>query len=625
MSMFNLSNMPIARKIGLSLGLLILLCIGLTGYALDRITILSGNTAHLATVEAGAARLAAGMNENLSKMQQLGFETIVESDPVRRATLPGEIEQEIAVFDVRMREMQALVKGRDDANLATVQADMSAYEAALKKSAAFALANDKKAAEEMIQGVAGPLYDRVDTALDGLTATKRKALDAGTLDAASISSTAFWSMTMIAVIGLISIGGLAIAVVRRQIVRPLGTITGMMGILASGDNDIDVPGTDRQDEIGGIARAVLVFRDAAIAKREGEAAKQRADAEQKLVVDRLAGGLAQLSNGDLTTQMAGFPSSYAGLEVDFNNAVEGLRLTMTAIAATSGSIRTGASEVDQASGDLSRRTEQQAASLEETAAAMDQINSNVRQTAENSAKANVAVGQAKIDAEKSGEIVRETVMAMNGIEHASQEISEIISVIDGIAFQTNLLALNAGVEAARAGDAGRGFAVVASEVRALAQRAADAAKDVKTRILASSAQVENGVKLVGETGKSLGRICQRVDEVSSLVHDIAAAAQEQSSSLQQVNTAVGDMDNVTQRNAAMVEECAAAARSLATEAEDLVARVDRFSLGDSKAAPAWAPLSAVPRKAPSRAAASRPAAIGNLALAPQPEEDWTEF
>jgi methyl-accepting chemotaxis protein len=251
---------------------------------------------------------------------------------------------------------------------------------------------------------------------------------------------------------------------------------------------------------------------------------------------------------------------------------------MKAIAANTKGVRSGAGEITEASDDLSRRTEQQAASLEETAAALDQITEAVRRSAANAGDARDTVSAAKTGAERSGDVVRDTVTAMTGIEQSSRQIGNIISVIDEIAFQTNLLALNAGVEAARAGDAGRGFAVVATEVRALAQRSADAAREIKHLISASGREVENGVKLVGETGKALERIVAQVIKLDSLVGDIATAAQEQATGLNQVNTAVNQMDQLTQQNAAMVEESTAASHSLAGEAEELARLVGQFRI-----------------------------------------------
>ena len=253
-------------------------------------------------------------------------------------------------------------------------------------------------------------------------------------------------------------------------------------------------------------------------------------------------------------------------------------------------MRSGSDEIADASDSLARRTEQQAASLEETAAALEEITATVRRTAEGASHARSVVAGAKTDAETGGEVVGRAIVAMNAIATSSRAITQIIGVIDEIAFQTNLLALNAGVEAARAGDAGRGFAVVAQEVRALAQRSAEAAKEIKGLISASTRQVGEGVDLVGQTGEALGRIVGQVAEINTVVTDIAASAQEQASGLQQINVAIAQMDQVTQQNAAMVEESTAASHALAREAGDLDRLMGRFQVGlDVTAAP---PMSA---------------------------------
>ncbi len=289
----------------------------------------------------------------------------------------------------------------------------------------------------------------------------------------------------------------------------------------------------------------------------------------------------------------------------------------------------GTQEISTASNDLSRRTEQQASSLEETAAALDEITATVKKAAEGATHARKVVAGTKVDAEKSGEVVRKAVEAMGGIEKSSQQISQIIGVIDEIAFQTNLLALNAGVEAARAGDAGRGFAVVASEVRALAQRSAEAAKEIKGLISTSTTQVGQGVQLVAETGKSLERIMAKVAEINTVVSEIAAGAQEQATGLQQVNTAVNEMDKVTQQNAAMAEEATAAGRSLAQEAEQLTGLVGQFQLGNVGRVPAGAagrhqggagalarPRQGAMRRPPSASSRRRPAATAQPSASP---------
>jgi methyl-accepting chemotaxis protein len=393
--------------------------------------------------------------------------------------------------------------------------------------------------------------------------------------------------------------------VRAWITMPLKQQLGTMGRLSSGDHETEVAGADRRDEIGAIGRAVQVFKDAGVEKLRLEAeteehraakdaARQRREAEREtaakqltFVIESLGTGLEKLSTGDLLFRLStAFDAAYEKLRGDFNVAMEKLQETMKAIASNTQGVRSGAGEITQASDDLSRRTEQQAASLEETAAALDEITATVRKTAENATEARNTVATAKSDAEHSGDVVREAVEAMGGIETSSKQIGNIIGVIDEIAFQTNLLALNAGVEAARAGDAGRGFAVVATEVRALAQRSADAAKEIKTLISTSGQQVETGVKLVGETGRTLTRIVEQVARLNGLIADIAASAQEQATGLNEVNTAVNQMDQVTQQNAAMVEQATAASHSLAGEAAELARLVGQFQIGQLAEAPA---------------------------------------
>ncbi len=414
----------------------------------------------------------------------------------------------------------------------------------------------------------------------------------------------------------------------RAIAAPVVAMTAAMRRLASGDNSIEVPAVGRKDEVGEMAAAVLTFKEAAIEKLRLEAEKARTAEEDRVTVEALGKGLAAMAGGDLTHRFTtDVPARAAELKANFNSAIQQLQDAMAVVVANVRSIRSGSSEISQAADDLSRRTEQQAASLEETAAALDQITATVNKTAAGARQASDVVQAARGDAHKSGEVVRDAVSAMSAIEQSAQQISQIIGVIDEIAFQTNLLALNAGVEAARAGDAGRGFAVVASEVRALAQRSAEAAKEIKTLISASTAQVSTGVSLVGQTGEALNRIVERVVEINGLVTEISASAQEQATGLQQVNTAVNQMDQVTQQNAAMVEESTAASHSLAQEADALAASVARFRIGDS-AAETPVPVRPTQRPAARTVTAMRTTGGPGLsaALKPVAEEDgWEEF
>jgi methyl-accepting chemotaxis protein len=437
-------------------------------------------------------------------------------------------------------------------------------------------------------------------------------------------------------------------VIARGLSGRIGALLAVMDKLIGGDTSPEVPHLTDSNETGRIAATVEAFKQSLVdgermraeakaqeakaeeARKAQEAERAATAREQSQVVDGLATGLERLAGGVLTFRLSEpFAQAYEKLRADFNAAMEQMQGTIAEVASNSTGVRTASTEISQASDNLSRRTEQQAASLEETAAALDEITATVRKTAEGAGQARDAVGAARADAERSGVVVRDAVAAMSEIESSAQQISQIIGVIDEIAFQTNLLALNAGVEAARAGDAGRGFAVVASEVRALAQRSADAAKEIKALISASSQQVDRGVSLVGETGKVLERIVTQVTQINGVVSEIAASAEEQSTGLQQVNTAVNQMDQVTQQNAAMVEEATAASHALTSEADTLARLISRFELG-AKAKAAAAPTAQTPAHAPAAqrtvTALKTTGTRGGAAPALQVNEDsWDEF
>ena len=443
----------------------------------------------------------------------------------------------------------------------------------------------------------------------------------GVLLAAQGQTTPAYALGFIALVS----GAVTNAFAGRIISEPYVATVERMEQLAAGDLDGPIQHSDHEDCIGRMVAAMHAFRENARVVRANAASHEQ-------VVTTLAEGLSRLAEGDLQYRITGsFPADYERLRGDFNRAMDSLSDAMASVTRTSRSIHAGTTEIRSATQDLSQRTEEQAASLEESATAMNEITGMVKETAQSAAQVTTAINDAHREASEGGRVVQKAVNAMGAIEKSAQEITQIINVIDGIAFQTNLLALNAGVEAARAGDAGKGFAVVANEVRALAQRSADAAKDIKALIMTSAQEVDQGVSLVGETGSMLSRIVTRVGDISTLISSISESAETQAAGLQQVNAAVSDMDKVTQQNAAMVEQSTAAARSLANEADELARLVARFRLAGDAASSVMA--EGVRRASPPAAAsrpAARPAAVpavaGNLAIAvAADDDDWAEF
>jgi methyl-accepting chemotaxis protein len=477
-------------------------------------------------------------------------------------------------------------------------------------------------------------------------------------------------------VSILIVVGLFLLALRTIVTRPLGDLTARIKRLDEGDLETGVPHRARTDTVGVVANALESFRISAMQKREAEleATRQRAafEAERERnetetlrtakareeAMETVGDALRRLARGDLTVQIEQIDHAFASLQEDFNAAVKSLGETLSDITDATQSVSGSSGEIAKAADDLSRRTEQQAASLEETAAALDQITQTVRASAQRAEEADRMVVDATTGARNSRAVVGDAITAMERIETSSTQISQIIGVIDDIAFQTNLLALNAGVEAARAGEAGKGFAVVAQEVRELAQRSAAAAKEIKDLIRKSGEEVGMGVAHVNKTGASLEQIERHVHMIKDHIAAIVTSAREQSAGLQEINTAVNQMDQVTQQNAAMVEQTNAACVSLEEQAQSLRGLVGRFEMAGrgsmvshgyerrAASAASSAPVSRRPtapapvransaavatRESPARALGRKLAgAFGGggsaaTAAASTEEEGWTEF
>lgn len=409
---------------------------------------------------------------------------------------------------------------------------------------------------------------------------------------------------LLSVIGCIALALLASMVlaarwIRSHIVAPLAESSDGMRAMAAGNYDLAVAGVERIDEIGVMAKSMLVFRDA------GRAQKATALAQAE-VVEGLSSALGKLAQGDLTFRLERpFAPEYEALRSAFNTAIGELEEVVGSVSAAASGVFSSTSEIRTASDDLARRNEHQAAQLEETAAAMEEATGDVEVSAASIRDIQRVVCEIDAKTSEGAQIVERTIAAMGAIEASAGQINAITGVIDHIAFQTSLLALNAGVEAARAGEAGKGFAVVANEVRALAERAGEAAKDIKALVGDSSAQVAQGSALVNETGVYFGEIAREVGGVTGATGAVTDRAAAQATNLRQVNVAIGEMDKMTQQNAAMVEQSSAAARSLFEEAQalaDIVARFRHSGGAERAEAGEESTVTTLRRAAPGRAA-----------------------
>jgi methyl-accepting chemotaxis protein len=572
-----------------------------SAYSLERLKAVNGTVAEIVNIRMPTLEKAKNIEVRLGDIRTAYRNHILLRDSAAKLAATRLIDASVKLFDENSAGFEKLSSDeQEQALLAKIRTDFAAYIEQGKDVLALSERGKEDEAAVMLRSV---MMKRAEALRNNAAAlaelTKKSSQRAYSSAEQSFSVSFALAVGSVTVLLVMIIG--AIWFVVASVAKPVERITSAMRTLATGDTAKPIPFAGRADEIGEMAEAVEVFRKNALenTRLEAEAVESRVRGEREqqrhaqeqmqraMAMEQatlgLGMGLRHLAQGDLGFRLLeAFTPDFEQLRADFNSAAETLRQTLSEVARTTGSIDNGSIEISGSVDDLSRRTEQQAAALEETAAALDQITVNVTQSAKRAEEARQAAQMASQSTDKSSTIVAEAVDAMVKIESSSEQISGIIGVIDEIAFQTNLLALNAGVEAARAGEAGKGFAVVAQEVRELAQRSATAAREIKSLIQQSNIDVESGVRLVKDTGEALRTIEGHVRAINANMGAIATSAKEQSAGLGQVNTAVNQMDQVTQQNAAMVEETNAASASLAAEANRLRELVNRFSLGDTR-------------------------------------------
>ena len=622
-----LSDLSIARKVGL-----LVLLMGIAAGTIATVGSRGLTSLGAALQDTGAreevAREAMDLRIDVIAISRMTYQLAMA--PEKAADFAAETEKRAGEMLDRLPKIASTADAEEQKLLEGVRASLTPYFDEIRAMVAVAAQKgDDRAAILAALDKALEGQKAVTAALKEYTTYSAETLSASR--AVAISRSATTQVLLLATAFVCIVAGMLFSMLfaRNGIVHPIQRLTGVMSNLAAGKLDDEIPGTERKDEIGAMARTLDVFRANEMQMREMEAQEAALQAQSKDLqsnistivaaaaagdfsrritksyededLSRFAGSvnelvenvdrgvsevrrvIASLSHADLTQEMAGhFQGDFAELQANVNGAMLTLRSTMGGILSTAGTITGNSRELSAAADQLAHRTEQQAASLEETAAALEEITTTVKTSTARAIEASEIVRETKESAEKSGDIVQSAIDAMGRIEQSSQKISQIISVIDEIAFQTNLLALNAGVEAARAGEAGRGFAVVAQEVRELAQRSANAAKEIKTLINASAGEVKGGVSLVLSTGDVLSEIKDLVNRVNDHVVSITRAAQEQSAALGEINTAVNQMDQMTQQNAAMVEETTAASQVLASEAAQLQTALSQFHIGEER-------------------------------------------
>ena len=640
-------RMRISGKIFFGVGCLILMGAGITGFAAYNLYILTNSIRHFAYNAAAAVERSVSAEQHMSRIHRYSY-YLSDSNSAVAQSSREQIRREQTALAADIIELKPMLSSEDERLYSKVVVGIDQYANMLDRLSVLVAKGQIDQFTKLWDAEAIRTFQSVENAFYDLVRNNERRMTSEADAAQARARSTLIYVVLGALLGTFFILIAGYVLIKREIVNPLVGITGAMKRLAEGDLTATADTTDRDDEVADLTRAFQSFRQAVIDKAavEADIEVQRQTAElqrqehdriltitaqeQGHTVEVIGTALARLAKGELGFQLnEPFSPAYERLRVDFNTAISQLQDAMKLIKESAHGIRAGADEVSQSAESLSRRTEQQAASLEETAAAMDQITASVRKTADGVADVSKVVAGAKADAERSGTIVHQAIGAMAQIEASAREIAQIISVIDEVAFQTNLLALNAGVEAARAGEAGRGFAVVANEVRALAQRTAASAKEIKALISSSTAQVASGSQLVGQTGSALDRILTNMSQINTLVADMATSASDQASGLNEINSTVEQMDQVTQQNASMVEESTAASFSLASESQRLAELINRFNIGGDDNGNLRAPRPIKPYPSNLRPVETPGASRRNVALArkwPKPDlDEWQEF
>jgi methyl-accepting chemotaxis protein len=574
-----LANLKIQFKIMMMLGLLGIVTLGVAWYGSRVMKSIDADYSQLTDVVHPDTAKLIRVNRLTQTMMYAAYKTLVYEGASAQAKKAA--ADEAAAYKQAtdyLNEVEATEKGT--ANLAPIRSGLDDLQNAVAPALEQGLANNDVEAKALLakaDGVATTFTAKIKAFNDGRVAEAQKVSTA--LSASVVS--AGLTLLGIALVAVAGSMGLAIFVTRSQIAGPLERLQDTMRALAGGQNHVDVPGTERGDEVGTMAKSVLVFKEAALRQEELTEAKKRADAAQQTVVETLEDRLGKLAGGDLTASIeTRFDPEYEGLKQNFNAAVSSLRELITAVIESAETISTGSAEIAQASEDLARRTEGAAASLEETSAAVHQMDQRIKATAAASTKtverATGAIGV--VDSGRS--VADEAMQAMSRVSESAKGIDNVIEGLDKIAFQTRVLAMNAAVEAGRAGEAGRGFAVVADLVSALAMRAEEEAGRARDQLTATQTDINAAVDMVRRVDSALGAIVGDVNEVHSLLETMAQDNQVQATAVTQVATAVNSIDQTTQQNAAMVEETSAAARNLSSEVRSLTEQASRFNAGD---------------------------------------------